>query len=92
MLINYASKLFHFDMLLLFAGLIAKFMGDDNLNDKEIAELFALLDTDKDGKLSYEEFDAIEPGHVSKDQFSFMVNVSESKMMDYKAFEKCVGT
>lgn len=73
-----------------FEGMIAKFMGDDNLNDKDIAEFFALLDTDKDGKLSYEEFDAIEPGHVSKDQFLCMVNVSESKVMDYQAFENCV--
>lgn len=75
-----------------FEGMIAKFMGDDNLDDKAIAEFFALLDTDKDGKLSYEEFDAIEPGHVSKDQFLCMVNVSESKVMDYKAFENCVDS
>jgi Ca2+-binding EF-hand superfamily protein len=73
-----------------FEGMIAKFMGDDNLNDEDIAKFFALLDTDKDGKLSYEEFDAIEPGHVSKDQFLCMVNVSESKVMDYQAFENCV--
>jgi len=75
-----------------FEGMIAKFMGDDNLDDKAIAEFFALLDTDKDGKLSYEEFDAIEPGHVSKDQFLCMVNVSESKVMDYKAFKNCVDS
>jgi len=73
-----------------FEGMIAKFMGGDNLNDEDIARFFALLDTDKDGKLSYEEFDAIEPGHVSKDQFLCMVNVSESKVMDYQAFENCV--